>query len=364
MTVVICALPYLSRHDAVSNDARIEQKVLKQAGYQSYLYAELFQSGCESESIDHTTFKRLTDDPATILVFHMCVAWAPLDAFLAQTRCKVILRYHNMTPPQFFDAYDQQGAHATRAGLEQMSRIYHHPQIKMLMAQSPFTLQDALRTWGPLDIPSAVVAPFLALPDPAKHRDDDAIVAELNDGRTHLFFIGRWAPNKGHHHLLGVLNSYFELYGANACLTIAGAVSPNFKGYQTQIESLARSLGIDHMLRIVKGIDECQLLTYLRHTTAFLLTSEHEGFCVPVVEAQLFGLPVLALANTAITDTVGPDQLTFSQPNYDLFAAAAHRIHQDESLRQLLKVQGEKNAARFSLEATSAHFLDAIKLLG
>jgi len=363
MTVVICALPFLSRFDAVSNDARMQTRVLRQAGYESYLYSELFAPGCADESIDQATFKRLTDDPRTILVFQMCVAWAPLDAFLAQTACKVILRYQNMTPPEFFDAYDHMGAHATRAGLEQMRRIFHHPRLKMLMAGSPFTLEDALSNWGALDIPALVVAPFMTLPDGSNHVDDPVIAKEMGDGRLHLFFIGRWAPNKGHQHLVGVLNSYHEMYGSDACLTIAGAPSPNFAAYQALIMNLAKDLGLTDAVKVTGGIDERQLLTYLRHATAFLLTSEHEGFCVPVVEAQVFNLPVLALAKTAVAHTVGPSQLVFSEPNYDLFAAAAHRVRHDLSLRQALVTQGQSNAARFSVEATTARFLEAIKIL-
>ena len=89
--------------------------------------------------------------------------------------------------------------------------------------------------------------------------------------------------------------------------------------------------------------------------------SEHEGFCVPIAEAQLYKLPIIALDRGAVGETLGPNQLLFKEPDYDIFAVALHRMTQDQTLREKVKTNGIKNFnQRFHSEVVLGKLLSLI----
>ncbi|NIR26507.1 MAG: glycosyltransferase, partial [Gammaproteobacteria bacterium] len=116
----------------------------------------------------------------------------------------------------------------------------------------------------------------------------------LSDGKTNVLFVGRVSPNKGHVHLMNTVLYYRMLFDDNIRLVIAGHVSPHLTKYYAHLLRMARSLGISKNVEFWGKVTTRQLASLYRESDAYLLLSEHEGFCVPILEAQSQGLPVIA----------------------------------------------------------------------
>jgi len=103
------------------------------------------------------------------------------------------------------------------------------------------------------------------------------------------------------------------------------------------------------------------LNTFYRGSDIFLLMSEHEGFCVPVLEAQYHRLPVIALERSAVTNTVGDNQITFKEPDYRLFASAIRTVAQNKIFRYYLTDEGYKNYLKYEESVLCEKLLKIIR---
>lgn len=88
-----------------------------------------------------------------------------------------------------------------------------------------------------------------------------------------------------------------------------------------------------------------QVLAYYQLADAFVCMSEHEGFCVPLVEAMVFQVPILAYDSSAVSETLGGSGILLKEKNPMLIAEWMDRIVQDKALRQMI-IEKEKNVYR------------------
>jgi glycosyltransferase involved in cell wall biosynthesis len=132
-------------------------------------------------------------------------------------------------------------------------------------------------------------------------------------------------------------------------------------GYGQQLTEAINSRRLSSYIEIHQDVDFCDLHTFYRNSQAFLLMSEHEGFGVPILEAQYHNLPMVALDRAAVRETLGSDQLVFSDPDPAVFAAALHRLKFDAELRKYLGRKGQENYSHYSRPQLAERFC---KLVG
>ncbi len=114
---------------------------------------------------------------------------------------------------------------------------------------------------------------------------------QAGGGRRWLF-VGRIAPNKCQHDIVAAFAVYRRLFDPKARLTfVGGATSPR---YRRALELMARELELGESLEVFESLEFSQLLAYFAAADVFVCLSEHEGFCVPIVEAMELGVPVVA----------------------------------------------------------------------
>ena len=92
----------------------------------------------------------------------------------------------------------------------------------------------------------------------------------------------------------------------------------------------------------------------------FCCVSDHEGFCVPVIEAMHHGLPVVAYDTTAVGGTVGYGGLLLGDKHPLTFAAALQRVATDAALRDRLATAGARRAGDFAIDRTRRHFAESL----
>ena len=109
-------------------------------------------------------------------------------------------------------------------------------------------------------------------------------------------------------------------------------------------------LGLDGSVVFTGHTSFPELLARYRTADVFVCMSEHEGFCVPMLEAMHFGKPIVAYRAAAIPDTVGKGALLLDTKDPETAAAAIHRVLNDRDLRNALLVEQQKQLEKYSYD--------------
>ena len=122
-----------------------------------------------------------------------------------------------------------------------------------------------------------------------------------------------------------------------------------FERYDESLKQYAKELGLDDII-FTGGVPFQEILAYYHLADAFLCMSEHEGFCVPLVEAMFFRVPIFAYDSTAIPSTLGGSGVLLEEKNPIFVAKVMQRVLEDERLKEQV-VKGQQERLRdFSYE--------------
>jgi glycosyltransferase involved in cell wall biosynthesis len=189
-------------------------------------------------------------------------------------------------------------------------------------------------------------------------------VAALEDayGRgTNLLAVGRLAPNKRVEDLIKAYYFYRRLDPDSRLIVVGSAVDT--EAYLAGCQKLCAELGLlDHVV-FAGSVSQQELCTYYRLASAYLCLSEHEGFCVPLLEAMHFDVPVIAYAAAGVPGTMGEAGLLLQEKDFPAIAELAHRAVHDPALRASV-VAGQRARLRaFDAEAIGATLREHLETL-
>ncbi len=290
-----------SKYDATCNDAVSMCEILLKSGYRAKLIAAHFMDPCElvpwfefSDGMD------AMDDNGSLLIYHYG-SFDPNFEKVLSLKCKKVFRFHNITEPKFFNGYDPVVEDWCAMGIEQTR--YSLGGFDGYWSNSPFTAGQLVRAGGLLPEDSDVLYPF--------HR----IERRLNGGRKvpriredkreiKLLNVGRICPHKNQRHLLQCFRELQAESDRTYKLTFVGKIGPA-KYWEEIMEELAVSGMGEHVTFLTDGISERELEKQYREADIFCCVSRHEGYCVPVLEAMSFSIPVVSTPDTALRDTIG-----------------------------------------------------------
>src|SRR5207249_9245654 len=139
------------------------------------------------------------------------------------------------------------------------------------------------------------------------------------------------APNKCQDHLLQAFKEYLT-FDPDARLVLVGGWRDGDQ-YADFVRRLVQTLGIASQVLLARNCADAQLLACYRTAHLFWSMSEHEGFCVPLVEAMWFDIPVLAYRSSAVAETLGSAGVMFTEKRLPEVAALAHLLVEDRELR-------------------------------
>ena len=333
----------LGKYDAVGHDVIKQRFHLSSIGYSCFVYTESLAKGFdEFTTISEGFFYFLASRKKTVIIYHHAVYWDQGEKILKKLGLPTIIKYHNITPPSFYKNYDSPSLLVTQNGVKQTARLASLPFIRFFVSDSR-TNQNDLSSLGVRDSILEVIPPFTKImSSPTPPSLQMSSVAEHS-----ILFVGRVVPNKGIHHLIMVLKWYIQFYDDNIQLNIVGSFSMQSKKYYRELQNLINENRLGANINFKGQVSYSTLNSYYHKSSAFLICSEHEGFCVPILEAQAAGLPILALGRTAISDTIGQNQLVLEKMDYKVFATALRRLLTDSVFRNYLIENGYKNCAQY-----------------
>jgi glycosyltransferase involved in cell wall biosynthesis len=344
-------------HDAIGNDIEVIHKILSQK-HDCKVYAQ-FCLNKHVNYIEKQDFYNLIEDPDTLIIYHHSGFWEEGYEFLKNAKSKIVIRYHNITPPEFFAPYNEHHHSQCKFGREQTKCFARDFPDAFWLPDSEYNALDAE---GISAERLAILPPFNKIEEWAKGLPDEALLSGLlNSLDVNLLFVGRIAPNKGHLFLLDILNAYQINYNDKIKLRIIGKFDDGLSGYNELLEQKINDYGLKENVEFVGEINDALLSSYYLGSDFFICASEHEGFCVPVPEAQFFGLPIIAKATSAIPETMGLNQLILKDNPLE-YAAAIHLIYKNREYYNFLRKNGIANfQSRFSMDKLTNHFSYILK---
>lgn len=349
---IISMLPVLAFGDAVGNDTLAVHESLKKAGYESVIVAAV---------IDHRLGNDVAvraDDlswisPEDVVIYHLSTGHE-LNCRFATLSCRKIIKYHNITPPEFFFGYNQGAMVNCLDGYRAAAKLAD--KAEFCLVDSGYNGEE-LKRMG-YTCPIEVLPILIPFDDYAK-KPDEQIMSQMDDGYTNIVFTGRIAPNKRQEDVIAAFYQYKKYYNPKSRLILVG----NYTGMEVYYDSLKKyvdALGVEDVI-FTGHISFAGILAYYRSADLFLCMSDHEGFCVPLVESMYFDVPILAKDTSAIADTLGESGMLLEDNDPMIAAAAINRILTDEALRNVILENQRERLSDFAHERVEEGLLIKIK---
>ena len=294
MTRIHQVLATLGYGDAIGHEVLGIQRVLRGAGYESDIFVETADQRVESLTRD---YRELVDasDPENLLLHHFSIgSKASRTAFALPDRMALI--YHNITPPEYFVGVHRRLARQCFRGRRELHAYVD--RCDLALGDSEFNRQDL----EGLGFPRTAVLPVVPGFSHLEREPNPLVARDFDDNWTNIVFVGRVIPNKKIDDLIRFFHAYHAVFNPRSRLLIIGA-QRGFERYLASLHQLAATLGASDVEFIGHVSDE-ELVAFYEVADLFLCASEHEGFCVPLVEAFYMEVPVLAYAATAVPATM------------------------------------------------------------
>ena len=351
--------PRLHEGDAVGNDTRQMHQVLDAAGYETKIFAEKWDRSLQAEH--YSSAAKFLINPSDILIYHYSLAWDPVYNIFRNLKCKRVIKYHNVTPPHFFEPYHKGIANACRLGREMLAELVNQG-VDYFIADSQFNLTEAVGVSG---VESSVVPPLHQIEELMALEADPSIIKRYakNDGSNikNILMVGRIVPNKGYDQLIELMALYRQNYESGVRLFLVGRKDPQLKKYYKQLNNLINSYDLSNEVVITGQVSAAELKAYYVLSDVFCSLSRHEGFCVPLVEAMALRIPIVALQAAVIPETLDSAGLVWDD-DLRKFAASLQRIFKDEELVDFMISSGyNRFQEHFSSEKIRQRFLSIVE---
>jgi L-malate glycosyltransferase len=345
--------------DAIGMHSLRLRRLLRDAGFESDIYALDIHDDVRNLAFDATTFRdRAASDRDSWILYHFSIG-SPLLDLARALDVSLALDYHNITDAMYFWRWEPRAAARMLEGRRQLADIA--PDVRFALADSRFNECELVE----LGCPRTAVAPILVDFTDYDSPPDPTLLARRRRARqlggTDWLAVGRIAPNKCQHDIVLAFAAYRRLHDPLARLTLIGGQSAG--EYWRALHRLTDDLGIAGAVTFTDVVSHAELLACYRTADVFLCLSEHEGFNVPVLEAMHFDVPVVAYAAAAVPDTVGDAALLLTQKDALIVATAVDRLRSDTSLRTRLVDAGRKRVEHFSIGRTGPRLIESLTTL-
>lgn len=327
--------------DAITNAALDLRAGLRQVADSELFTAWLDPTMCgEAHLLDEF---RQRAGGADLLVVHASIGEPALEEFLAGRPEPLAIIYHNIAPAEAFEPWAPAFAKLLADGRRELACLAGRTRLAVGVSAYNATELCAMGFDPVVVVPLVVDAEALVgtEPDPSM----TGFLAGL--GGPVVLSVGQLLPHKRPDWLLMAYYVLVTYMIPASCLVVVGA--DRLAGYGDAIRALIRRLGLSRV-HMLGRLSQAELVSCFRAATVFMTASEHEGFCVPLLEAMAFDVPVVARDFAALGETLGGAGLLLGPADGPCVAAEAlHEVICSTGIRDDLVAAG-----RLRLGATPA----------
>ncbi|MBU4613020.1 glycosyltransferase [Achromobacter sp. GG226] len=338
--------------DGVTKSLFYTRRLLRELGFDSEIYCQEIPPELRDE------VRPLTELPGGadyLLLQHHSLGYREggwLDGLAAPR----VLVYHNITPVHLLPG-DELPA-LSRLGREQLAQWA--AQCVGAIGMSDYNTAELLQA----GYRNAVTLPLLVDLDIAREHDWDRPTAEQMRTQLNILFVGRINENKRQHELIEVFEEFLHVVDQPARLVLVGGVTS--EGYRDQLRAKAGAHLQAGRIVLTDKVGEAELQAYYRTASLFVCLSEHEGFCMPILEAMQHDVPVIARDAGALAATMGEGGLVLDAEEKDARAMASlwHTVLTEPGLRRRIIAGQRRNLARYEPVLLRQGLADYLASLG
>ncbi|HET9704217.1 MAG TPA: glycosyltransferase [Vicinamibacterales bacterium] len=315
-------LATLGYGDAIGNEVLGIQRVLRGAGYESEIFVQTAERRVEHLTLDYLDLLDASH-PDNILIHHFSIgSRASRVAYALPDRMALV--YHNITPPEYFVGVNKTLVKLCFLGRRELA--FYKDRVDLALGDSEYNRQE-LEAIG---FPATAVLPVV--PDFSHLGAANFIQAsQFDDDWVNILFVGRVIPNKRIEDVVRCFHAYKQFFNPRSRLLLVGS-SGGFEKYLSMVQHFIARIGATDV-HILGHVANEELAAYYQIADLFLCCSEHEGFCVPLVESFHMGVPVLAYAATAVPTTMDGAGILFTNKHPMHVAALIDAVMNDRALQ-------------------------------
>jgi glycosyltransferase involved in cell wall biosynthesis len=332
-------VPAAHRGDAIGDSARAVRDLLRAQGHEAGIYALHIDDDMRGDAHPF-------GDPAAaagdVTILHFAVPSPMTEAFARLPRGRV-LQYHNITPARFYAPYDPAIYRLAVIGRRELASLAG--RCDLALGDSEYNRQE-LEALGFAETGVFPVAVDLRRITDAPRTP--ALEKWLNDGLTNFLFVGRMVPNKKIEDIIRLAEHYKRYVDAHYRFIFVGR-DDGVPRYTNMLRALIAELGwLPDRYLFTGGVPDRELAAYYRYSSVYISMSEHEGFCVPLLEAMAADLPILAYSCTAIPDTLAGAGVQFAPKDFEHAAELLGLLAFDDGVRSSVIDGQRRRLAQFT----------------
>lgn len=344
-------VPAAHRGDAIGDSARAVRQMLREAGHQSEIFALTIDEGLRDDV-------RPFSDPASrtgdVTILHFALP-SPMTAAFPSLSGVRILQYHNITPASFFAPYDPQLFRLAALGRQELKSLVG--DVDLALGDSEFNRQE-LEEMGfgptgvfPIAVDTARITQAARVP---------ALENILGDGLINILFVGRIVPNKRIEDHIRLAEQYKRYIDSHYRFIFVGRYDGLPRYYNAVRAMILQYRMLPDRFLFPGAVSDEELAAYYRWADVYVSLSEHEGFCVPLVEAMAADVPVLAYAAGAVPETLGGAGLLFAPKDLEFAAELVGSLVYDRDVRTEIIRGQRRRRADFALTRVEARLRDVL----
>ena len=317
-------VPAAHNGDAIGDSARRVRTLLRELGHDSDIYALTIDDDLRGEVRPFTDSAARRGD---ITIFHYALPSPMTDAFARLSRGRV-LQYHNVTPAHFFAPYDPGVFRLAAIGRQELASLAG--QTDAALGDSEFNRRELVE----LGFSNTAVFPIAVDFDRIRRAPRRPVLERLlSDGLVNFLYVGRVVPNKKIEDYVRLAEHYKRYVDIDYRFIFVGKTD-GLPRYCDTVHALIAEFQMPVDRFIFTGpVPTADLASYYRTARVYVSLSEHEGFCVPLLEAMAADVPVLAYGATAVPDTLGGAGVQFFPKDLEFAAELLGELAYNDNLR-------------------------------
>jgi glycosyltransferase involved in cell wall biosynthesis len=349
-------LATLGYGDAIGHEVLGIQRVLRGAGYESEIFVETADRRLEHLTTDYREMVGAIA-PEDVLIHHFSIgSRASRTAYALPGRMALV--YHNITPPEYFIGVHKDLVKLCFRGRRELTAYI--ARCALALGDSEYNRAElAAAGFSPTGV-LPVVPDFTHLDLPPNTMTAD----RFDDGWTNVMFVGRVIPNKKFDDLIRAFHVYRTRHNPRSRLLLVGSYS-GFERYLEMLNGLIARLGTPDV-HFLGHVSNEELTALYDVADLFLCASEHEGFCVPLIEAFYKQVPVLAYAATAVPATMDGGGVLYETKDPFEIARLMDAILDNGELEDAIVASQDAALARLrarDFDGTLLRFVDSVRAL-
>lgn len=332
--------------DAVTNSMFFIRKILRDMGFISEIYVYYIAPELTHELFYYTEYK---PNDKQILLIHHSMGHDIFDWITSLPDEKYLI-YHNITPHDFFPMGSPNNYYS-QLGRRQLGLLKDF--VKGSICVSQYNQQELLD----LGFQNTRVIPLLLNIDEILGKKWNQDVEIRNSYQFNILFVGRIAPNKCQHDIIEIGSYLKSVLTVPFKIHLIGGYDPGDPYYQDLCIRI-NNKNLSDFVNIPGKVTDEDLYGYYRAADLFLCMSEHEGFGVPLIEAMVFNIPIIAYNSSNIPYTLENSGILVNKKDPIFIATLIDYLLQNKQILRRITHYQREHLTSFSLP-TLVHKLNS-----